>query len=65
MPPSSALRALCERGLTILVTEQFQRFEAQYSDRWLVLERGTVVAAGGKDDVHVLFSVVAGDGQQG
>ena len=40
------LRSLCEQGLAVLVTEQFQRFEEQYSDRWIVLERGTVVAPG-------------------
>ena len=40
------LRTLCEQGLAVLVTEQFQRFEERYSDRWIVLERGTVVAPG-------------------
>lgn len=50
----TALRVLCERGLAVLVAEQFQRFEARYSDRWVVLERGTVVAAGGQDDAHLL-----------
>ena len=40
------LRTLCEHGLAVLVTEQFQRFEERYSDRWIVLERGTVVAPG-------------------
>jgi branched-chain amino acid transport system ATP-binding protein len=50
----TALRALCERGLAVLVAEQFQRFEARYFDRWVVLERGTIVAAGGQDDAHLL-----------
>ncbi|MGH9000125.1 MAG: ABC transporter ATP-binding protein [Acidimicrobiia bacterium] len=52
-----ALRALCEQGMAILVAEQFQRFEAQYSDRWLVLERGTVVASGDRSDAHLLTTV--------
>ena len=50
----TALRALCARGLAVLVSEQFQRFEEKYSDRWVVLERGTVAAAGTKEDAHVL-----------
>ena len=41
-----ALRALCQHGVAVLVTEQFQRFEEKYSDRWVVLERGTVLARG-------------------
>ena len=41
------LRTLCEQGLAVLVTEQFQCFEEQHSDRWIVLERGTVVASFG------------------
>jgi len=40
----AALRALCERGLAVIVSEQFQRLEEEYTDRWIVLERGTVVA---------------------
>jgi hypothetical protein len=31
-----------------------QRFESQYSDRWIVLERGTVVASGDRTDAHRL-----------
>ena len=54
----TALRALCERGLAVLVSEQFQRFEEQYSDRWIVLERGTVVASGDRADAHVLTGTV-------
>jgi branched-chain amino acid transport system ATP-binding protein len=41
-----ALRARCEDGLAVLVAEQFQRYEAKWSDRWIVLERGTVRATG-------------------
>jgi ABC-type branched-subunit amino acid transport system ATPase component len=37
-----ALRALCAGGLAVLVAEQSHRFEARYSDGWIVLERGTV-----------------------
>jgi branched-chain amino acid transport system ATP-binding protein len=51
-----ALRALCEQGLAVIVAEQFQRFEEEHSDRWVVLERGTVLASGGRDDAHVLRS---------
>jgi branched-chain amino acid transport system ATP-binding protein len=51
-----ALRALCERGLAVLVAEQFHRFEEKYSDRWVVLERGTVLAGGNRDDAHILKS---------
>ena len=39
-----ALRALCARGLAVVVSEQFQRFDEEYTDRWIVLERGTVAA---------------------
>ena len=41
-----ALRSLCAHGLAVMVSEQFQRFEEAYTDRWVVLERGTVAAAG-------------------
>ncbi len=41
-----SLRALCQRGVAVLVSEQFQRFEAKYSDRSIVLERGTVLDRG-------------------
>jgi ABC-type branched-subunit amino acid transport system ATPase component len=47
---------LCEQGLAVIVAEQFQRFEEEYSDRWVVLERGAVLARGGRDDAHVLES---------
>ena len=55
-----ALRALCERGLIVLVSEQFQRFETRYSDRWIVLERGTIVASGDRSDAHRLRAPAAG-----
>jgi ABC-type branched-subunit amino acid transport system ATPase component len=54
----TALRTLCENGLAVLVSEQFQRFEEQYSDRWVVLERGTVVASGDRSDAHVITGAV-------
>lgn len=50
----AALRALCERGLAVLVAEQFQRFDGEASDQWVVLERGGVVATGGREDAHLL-----------
>ena len=49
-----ALRTLCGQGLAVLVAEQFQRFEAKWSDRWIVLERGTVRAAGTREDAALL-----------
>jgi branched-chain amino acid transport system ATP-binding protein len=55
-----ALRTLCERGLIVLVSEQFQRFETRYSDRWIVLERGTIVASGDRSDAHRLRAPAAG-----
>ena len=51
-----ALRAWCQDGFAVLVAEQFQRFEREHSDRWIVLERGTVVASGTKADAHLLSS---------
>jgi ABC-type branched-subunit amino acid transport system ATPase component len=50
-----AFRALCHQGVAVIVAEQFQRFEDRWSDRWLVLERGTVVATGTRADAHLLF----------
>jgi branched-chain amino acid transport system ATP-binding protein len=41
-----ALRAMCARGLAVVIAEQFQRFEPKYSNRWIVLERGTIQATG-------------------
>jgi ABC-type branched-subunit amino acid transport system ATPase component len=49
-----ALRTLSESGLAVIVSEQFQRFEEQYSDRWIVLERGTILAGGDRSDAHRL-----------
>lgn len=34
------------RGLAVVIAEQFQRFEPKYSDRWIVLQRGTIQATG-------------------
>src|SRR5207249_9243330 len=39
-----ALRRLCASGLAVLIAEQFQRFEPNHVYRWVVPERGAVVA---------------------
>ena len=39
----SALRRLCDRGLAVVMVEQFHHYAAEHSDRQLVLEKGRFV----------------------